>query len=228
MSDNDMDFTADDRRQQYSISESPRHTTSHKHSPTVQSLKTAATVATAAASPSADAVTLSAVTTRMCTCGAKESEKGDTNMSQETVKPQTSMNDVTSLANQLNEITQRIDGLEVTLRKDIRTILDILHQQQQIQMQIQLQQQQAAAKQAMTTSYQPSESDFSFDMCTAADKAPGPAQSPRSNVQRSISQPECTNEKNNWTVFAPIAKLESLDEIDQVSVFNAKCYSTEI
>lgn len=75
--------------------ESPRHTTSHKHSPTVQSLKTAATVATAAASPSADAVTLSAVTTRMCTCGAKEGEKGDTNMSQETVKPQTSMNDVT-------------------------------------------------------------------------------------------------------------------------------------
>ncbi|XP_055700968.1 potassium voltage-gated channel subfamily H member 6 isoform X3 [Phlebotomus papatasi] len=235
MSDNDMDFTADDRRQQYSISESPRHTTSHKHSPTVQSLKTAATVATAAASPSADAVTLSAVTTRMCTCGAKESEKGDTNMSQETVKPQTSMNDVTSLANQLNEITQRIDGLEVTLRKDIRTILDILHQQQQIQMQIQLQQQQAAAKQAMTTSYQPSESDFSFDMCTAADKAPGPAQSPRSNVQRSVSQPECTNEKSlfkcskfssfnqtmedadNWTVFAPIAKLESLDEIDQDS-----------
>ncbi|XP_059615567.1 potassium voltage-gated channel subfamily H member 6 [Phlebotomus argentipes] len=249
MSDNDIDFTAQDHRQQYSISgmfthikrsfpdlrsikhqpleniESPRHT-NHKHSPTVQSLKTAAT---AAAGVTADTVTLSAVTTKLCNCAAsKEGEKGDPTMSQETVKPQTSTNDVTSLANQLNEITQRIDGLEMTLRKDIRTILDILHQQQQIQIQ-------AAAKQAMTTSYQPSESDFSFDMCTAADKASATSQTPRSNVQRSVSQPECANEKSlfkcskfasfnqtmedpdNWTMFAPIAKLESLDEIDQDS-----------
>ncbi|XP_055686281.1 potassium voltage-gated channel subfamily H member 6 isoform X3 [Lutzomyia longipalpis] len=261
MSDNDVDFTADEcRRQQYSISgmfthikrsipdlrsikhqpleniESPKHTASHKHSPTVQSLKGATTLSAVTGSAAADTVTLSAVASKLCTCGVtKEEDKGETTVSQETVKPQTSTTDVSSLANQLNEITQRIDGLETTLRKDVRTILDILHQQQQIQMQIQLQQQQSATKQAMTTSYQPSESDFSFDMCTAADKASAASQTPRGNVQRSVSQPECANEKSlfkcskfssfnqtmedadNWTVFAPIAKLESLDEIDQVS-----------
>ncbi|GAB0089900.1 Ion_trans domain-containing protein [Sergentomyia squamirostris] len=264
----DEDFVAAENRQQYSISgmishikrsfpdlrsvkhqpleniESPRHAASHKHSPTTTSLKAAAAGGVGGAgggstiTPGADAVTLSAVTSKVCTCGIskKESEMKDSNLSQETVKAQTSVNDVTTLTNQLNDISQRLDNLETTLRKDIHTILDILHQQQQIQIQIQMQQQQAATKQAMTTSYQPSESDFSFDMCTAADKVPGTVQTPRSNVQRSVSQPECAdNEKtlfkcskfssfnqtmddtDNWTVFAPIAKLESLDEIDQDS-----------
>ncbi|EAT47292.1 AAEL001592-PA [Aedes aegypti] len=96
------------------------------------------------------------------------------------------------------------------------------------------------------SSYQPSESDFSFDMCAAAGDAPsgslakhgGPTSQQRTNVQRSVSQPECANEKSlfkcskfssfnqpmddtpeghNWNIFAPIAKLESLDEIDQDS-----------
>ncbi|XP_021695942.1 potassium voltage-gated channel subfamily H member 7 isoform X6 [Aedes aegypti] len=156
------------------------------------------------------------------------------------------------LTNQLSDLTIRLDNLEGSLRKDIRTILDILHQQQQMQLQFhhqqlhqQQQQMQQSGKTAMS-SYQPSESDFSFDMCAAAGDAPsgslakhgGPTSQQRTNVQRSVSQPECANEKSlfkcskfssfnqpmddtpeghNWNIFAPIAKLESLDEIDQDS-----------
>lgn len=53
----------------------------------------------------------------------------------------------------------------------------------------------------MATSYQPSESDFSFDMCALEkqqqllNQQQQPHQQQRTgNVQRSISQPECTNE----------------------------------
>lgn len=48
----------------------------------------------------------------------------------------------------------------------------------------------------MTTLYQPSESDFSFDLCAAATAASEMKHQTqhRTNVQRSISQPECTNE----------------------------------
>lgn len=42
------------------------------------------------------------------------------------------------ITNQIHELTTRIDNLESTLKKDVRTILDILHQQQQVQMQIQM------------------------------------------------------------------------------------------
>lgn len=42
------------------------------------------------------------------------------------------------ITNQIHELTTRIDNLETTLKKDVRTILDILHQQQQVQMQIQM------------------------------------------------------------------------------------------
>lgn len=88
----------------------------------------------------------------------------------------------------------RIDNLELNLKKDIGTILDILHQQQQMQFQ---QFQQQSGKQ-MTTLYQPSESDFSFDLAAAAAVGPVDARhvsaQHRTNVQRSISQPECANE----------------------------------
>lgn len=70
-----------------------------------------------------------------------------------------------------------------------------LHQQQQ--------QMQQSGKTAMS-SYQPSESDFSFDMCAGAgDAASGSVAKhgglmvqQRTNVQRSVSQPECANEKS--------------------------------
>ncbi|XP_058836587.1 potassium voltage-gated channel subfamily H member 7 isoform X8 [Topomyia yanbarensis] len=159
-----------------------------------------------------------------------------------------------SVPNQLSDLTIRLDSLEGSLKKDIRTILDILHQQQQMQLQFhqqQLQHQQQQLQQSGKTgmsSYQPSESDFSFDMCVgvgvsgAGEQASSMAKQQqaqqRTNVQRSVSQPECANEKSlfkcskfssfnqpmddapeshNWNIFAPIAKLESLDEIDQDS-----------
>ncbi|XP_062553164.1 potassium voltage-gated channel subfamily H member 2 isoform X6 [Armigeres subalbatus] len=156
------------------------------------------------------------------------------------------------LTNQLSDLTIRLDSLEGSLRKDIRTVLEILHQQQQMQLQFhhqQLQHQQQQMQQSGKTalsSYQPSESDFSFDMCAGTGDAAsgsvakhgGPTAQQRTNVQRSVSQPECANEKSlfkcskfssfnqpmddtpeghNWNIFAPIAKLESLDEIDQDS-----------
>lgn len=67
------------------------------------------------------------------------------------------------------------------------------HQQQQMQMQ-------QSGKTAMS-SYQPSESDFSFDMCggtgdAGSSMAKHQQAQQRTNVQRSVSQPECANEKS--------------------------------
>ena len=122
---------------------------------------------------------------------------------------------------QLTDMSVRLDNLETSLRKDIHSILDLLHQQQQIQLQIQQQHNQMqqhqlqqhsnqhpSGKPVMTQSYQPSESDFSFDnLSTTTDNntkqphsLPPPQQlqqqQQQRNVQRSISQPECANEKS--------------------------------
>lgn len=128
------------------------------------------------------------------------------------------------LSSKLTELTTRIDSLETTLKKDIRSILDLLHQQQQVQLQMQMQNQQQLQRQQQHSPqqhgklsanqlYQPSDSEFSFEMCGASGVGTGGgggvcgsssaigsglgAESlrQRSNVQRSISQPECTNEK---------------------------------
>lgn len=118
-----------------------------------------------------------------------------------------------TISNKINDLSSRIDNLETTLKKDIRTILDILHQQQQVQLhmqqqqQLHLQQQQFSGRGVATTSsgggggngggaaagtpYQPSDSEFSFDLCGISGN-----ERQRSNVQRSISQPECANEKS--------------------------------
>lgn len=88
-----------------------------------------------------------------------------------------------SILNTINGISTRIDQLELSLKQDIATILDILHHQQQTQ---QTQHQQLAEK-SVATHYQPSESDFSFDLG-------GVEKQQRTMVQRSISQPECANE----------------------------------
>lgn len=86
----------------------------------------------------------------------------------------------------LTEMSTRLDNLESSLRKDIHSILDLLHQQQQVQLQIQHQHHQSQSQQNLAgrwinvfsldslidfdrlyrpaASYQPSEhSDFSFD-----------------------------------------------------------------
>lgn len=79
--------------------------------------------------------------------------------------------------------------MESSIKSDVRTILDILHQQQQHQMQqkhptVPL----TDTPNVMTASYQPSESDTSIELF-------GPDKRPRTsglaNVHRSVSQPEC-------------------------------------
>lgn len=124
-------------------------------------------------------------------------------------------------------MTNRLDHLEHSLRKDMRTILDILHQQQQQQMlHFQQQQQQSALgsslnkvgqqqaqitgssatqqpqqqqQQQLKSSYQPSESEMSFELATGGAGGSilsGQAgSSGQRNVHRSVSQPETANEK---------------------------------
>lgn len=117
----------------------------------------------------------------------------------------------------MSELASRLDNLEISLKKDIHSILDLLHQQQQMQFnqsqgnqsQPQLQQHtqhsQTGKQNVMTTSYQPSESDFSFDnLSTTTDNNKQPHSLPpgreqttqQRNVQRSISQPECASDKS--------------------------------
>lgn len=119
------------------------------------------------------------------------------------LKTKVSISIDSSITNQISDLTVRIDHLELSLKKDIGTILDILHQQQQFQFHHQ------AGKQ-MATSYlsqPPSESDFSFDNMYAMEKQHHQQQQHQlllnqqpqpphrtGIVQRSISQPECTNE----------------------------------
>ncbi|XP_058465405.1 potassium voltage-gated channel subfamily H member 6 isoform X5 [Malaya genurostris] len=254
-----------------SPNESPK--SSHKHSPPSDHLSPKGAL---------DTVTLSAISNRACMCSSKEPPVGrpdtlcttctvDLNIKYSQEKdpyhppsggsyqhqrlvgdPLRHQDNVGSVTNQLSDLTIRLDNLEGSLKKDIRTILDILHQQQQMQFQFhqqQLQNQQQQLQQSGKTgmsSYQPSESDFSFDMCVGVgvsgtgdpvgSMAKHQQAQQRTNVQRSVSQPECANEKSlfkcskfssfnqpmddapeghNWNIFAPIAKLESLDEIDQ-------------
>uniref|UniRef100_A0A4Y0BPL9 Cyclic nucleotide-binding domain-containing protein n=1 Tax=Anopheles funestus TaxID=62324 RepID=A0A4Y0BPL9_ANOFN len=256
-----------------SPNESPKST--HKQTiPHHQEHQTAAMVASSVLGRAADTVTLSAVSNRACTCGSKPDIPGgpiraadcslksspDDDIFQHAApngsnvgKPSDPKHNLGIMVHQLSELTNRIGNLESSLKHDIRTILEILHQQQQLQMQIQQQQhdfaqhhhqmhQMHTGKTGMS-SYQPSESDFSFDMCGATidprevkhHQQPLSSQQ-RIHVARSVSQPECSDDRSlfkcskfssfnhpledtpetqNWNIFAPIAKLESLDEIDQ-------------
>lgn len=80
-----------------------------------------------------------------------------------------------------------------------------MQNQQQLHQQ-HMQQSQQHGKLSATQLYQPSDSEFSFEMCGVAGAGIGSGSGngsglgaennrQRSNVQRSISQPECTNEK---------------------------------
>lgn len=121
------------------------------------------------------------------------------------------------------DVNTRLDSMEVNIKKDIQRILEILQQQQMQQHQLQHSHQQmlddpqhghssqmAGAcgidKQSLmlATSYQPSGSDFSFELFALDAKQDTPAHSQQqqqqrsaniastSQVHRSISQPECT------------------------------------
>lgn len=198
---------------------------------------------------------------------------------------------------QLAELSSRMNNMEISIKKDIKSILEILQQTSGMGRgklletlhggeQHQTKEQVAQDKQnlLMTSSIQPSESDFSFELCLDTKRPsqvhhlhrmPTAGTSQIHPVHRSISQPECTNtatEKNllrydlraylwkictmncrenrfyslscsfsfchrcskfssfnqtlddseQWTAFAPIAKLESLDELDQVCSISMK------
>lgn len=71
-----------------------------------------------------------------------------------------------------------------------------LHQHQ-LQHQLHQQQQQFLARKQVTTSYQPSENEFLFDLCGITNKPQTipQIQSQRTSVQRSVSQPECAVSK---------------------------------
>lgn len=104
-------------------------------------------------------------------------------------------------------MSTRLDNMEISIKKDIRNILDILQQKQQqqsVQPQSEDQSQQTAQELASgkpnnltTPLYQPSESDFSFELFGHQRQQPHLEQrtssANASQVHRSISQPECTN-----------------------------------
>lgn len=94
-----------------------------------------------------------------------------------------------SIKNQVSELSTRLDNMESSIKSDVRTILDILHQQQQQYMQQKhLHVPLSDTQNVMTASYQPSGSDISIEHF-------GPDKRPRTSsstiVQRSASQPEC-------------------------------------
>lgn len=138
-----------------------------------------------------------------------------------------------SITNQIADISARLDNMEISLKKDVRTILEILSanyqqppqqhvqpQQQYLLHQMQQQQQQQPQQTSsqtnlsqqshqhqidkpnlmMTTSYQPSENEFSFDLFGLDSKRQRMPST--TNVHRSISQPECaTNTTNEKSLF---------------------------
>lgn len=125
-----------------------------------------------------------------------------------------------SLTSQITELSSRLDTMETSIKKDIRNILEILqnpagmsrgksietfdklNEPQHSQFKEQM------AQEKLLMAMQPSESEFSFELCmdpkrqllqqSAATSQRMPTTS-MSQVHRSISQPECTNtaaEKN--------------------------------
>lgn len=89
-----------------------------------------------------------------------------------------------TISTQINDLTTRLNSLETNLTKDIRTILEILNQQHKIN-----QHQTTTDGNQPVTSHQPSESDLSFDLC-------GIEKQKAACVQRSVSQPEYSEEKS--------------------------------
>lgn len=87
--------------------------------------------------------------------------------------------------------------MEISIKNDVRTILDILRQQQppspQPPFALGKEQQTGSDKPFIaSTSLQPSESDFSLDLF-GLDGRRQRIGAGAANVHRSISQPECTN-----------------------------------
>lgn len=114
-----------------------------------------------------------------------------------------------SITSQINELSTRLDNMESSIRNDVRTILDIVRQQQQLQLQQQQERHLHSTQQHQSTlskehsadsekplaaslSLQPFESDFSLDLFGLDGRRQRSAAGALS-VHRSISQPECAN-----------------------------------
>lgn len=130
-----------------------------------------------------------------------------------------------SLTSQITELTSRLDTMETSIKKDIRNILEILQNpagmnrgksfdlfdktpvdQHSSQQQQQLLSKDDHVEEKHLMAMQPSESEFSFELCMDTKRTPSqqqqqqqqshshrmPSQSGISQVHRSISQPECT------------------------------------
>lgn len=135
------------------------------------------------------------------------------------------------LTSQITELTTRFDIMETSIKKDIQNILELLQnsgtmsrgksfdlfdktpgEPQSLSQQQQQLQQSKDDQDKHLIAMQPSESEFSFELCMDTKRPPSqqqqqqtqqqqqqsqahrmPSQSGFSQVHRSISQPECTN-----------------------------------
>lgn len=128
----------------------------------------------------------------------------------------------------MSELTTRLDNMEVSIKKDIQSILEILRQQHITKRPIEhpklLEDQTVEQAHAsddkqnllMTSSCQPSGSDFSFELFGLDTKHETKQQqqtqqrssnASTSQVHRSISQPECTNTATDKSLLRYVAHI---------------------
>lgn len=119
-----------------------------------------------------------------------------------------------TLTTQLTELISRLDNMETSIKTDIKGILEMLqHSSGSDRCKpptephiLRTKEQQALETQNLrtTTSLQPSESEFSFELCLDNKRHPHAHRMPiagTSQVHRSISQPECRYTANEKTLL---------------------------
>lgn len=100
---------------------------------------------------------------------------------------------------QIHDLSSRLDNMETSIKKDVQSILNILHHNRYPS-------DDKASDDSngkpfnMDTSYQPPESNFQFDLFGVDGKRQRPT-TVSSYVQRSISQPECTQTSNEKSLL---------------------------
>lgn len=167
--------------------------------------------------PLLDTITLSATNaTTACQCAAsprvttttllKETSIGQTISDEhpaESVHPNHSGGrrsvDMQLISHQISELANRLDTLETSMKADIRSILEILRYQQQGGLvvgegQAALHSSQSAVDRLNDKTFQPLSGGNAIQKLTPTSSAQFHKRT--GNVQRSISQPECANERN--------------------------------
>lgn len=106
-----------------------------------------------------------------------------------------------SLATQINDLSGRLDSMEASIKKDVQTILSILHHNRYpSDGKMSDDSNQAAKPFNVDAPYQPSDGNFQFDPFGVDGKRPRPGTA-SANVHRSISQPECTQTDNEKSLL---------------------------